>query len=69
MKVWVVSVLCDDEYGCTAVDEIFATEEGALAYLEEIDECEDIPRKDVTYTNWADDKEYPVYTVRAWEVK
>jgi hypothetical protein len=77
MSVYVVSVVCDDEYGCTAVDEIFATVEGAQAYLAELVEAEDadgeevmVPRSEARHYPWyADEEGELLYSVREWAVR
>ena len=77
MKVYVVSIVCDDEYGCTSIDAIFETEAKALAYLAEEVEArnehyEDIvcPRSEAKYYPWFNEegKGLPLYELTEWEV-
>lgn len=77
MKVYVVSIVSDDEYGCTSIDAIFETKEKALAYLAEEIEAEDAeykdivcPRSEVKYYPWFDEegKGLPLYSLKEWEV-
>lgn len=76
MFVYVVSRVCDQEYGNTRVEKIFGTREGAQAYLDELvpdeenyKEGKKIRRGEIRIYPWyADDDGEPLYSVKEWAV-
>ena len=76
MFVYVVSKVSNEEYGDTRSEKIFATKEGAQAYMAELIYAEDddgnevkMPRSEVRYFPWwsEDEDGQEVYSVKKWE--
>ena len=53
-------IVCDDEYGCTAVRAVFSTEEQVKTYVDENQYTVDV---------WFNGDEIPAYSYHEWEVE
>lgn len=60
MKVYIVNRVCDDEYGCTEVEAVFAKEAEAKAYVEQ---------HQIQLDVWFNENGIPEYSYDEWEVE
>ena len=60
MKIYIVTQMCDDEYGCTEVIGVYANKADAQKYIDENQTFESV---------WWRDDDVPTLYLEEWDVK